>query len=135
MHAKPDTNQKQIVADLRDAGCRVINVSSLPGYQIEMEDTYEVKEGNRIEDPLDLFILSPCYRYWVQAEVKKNWHASFRPGQIAYFRSLGNWPPERPSGVPVIAIYDAGDALNWFHRRCGCEQCNQALLEWREKNG
>jgi hypothetical protein len=99
-----------------------------------MYDTYNVSEGDHIEDALDLFVLSLCYRHWVQPEVKSSLDAPFRPGQIAYFRSLGNWPPERPSDVPVIAIYNAGDVLNWFHRRCGCEQCNQALLEWREKN-
>jgi hypothetical protein len=99
-----------------------------------MYDTYDVNEGDHIEDALDLFVLSLCYRHWVQPEVKSGIDAPFRPGQIAYFRSLGNWPPERLSDIPVIAIYNAGDVLNWFHRRCGCEQCNRALLEWEEKN-
>lgn len=131
---KSDANQARIMAELRNAGCRAINVSSLPGHQMELYDVYGVREWDKIEDPLDLFIFSSCERHWLQAEVKSSIEASFRPGQIAYFRSLGRWPPEQSSDIPVIVIYDAGDALNWFFRRCGCEQCKTALLEWREKN-
>lgn len=130
---RPDANQNQIIADLREAGCRVHNVSSLPGYQIEIAEAIQIQHSDHIEDSLDLFVLSPCLIHIVQVEVKMDWDAPFTPGQQAYFRSLDEWPPENPRGKPVIVAYTAGDVLNWFMRRCGCRMCKEALLNWRKK--
>lgn len=132
---KPDSNQPQIIANLREVGCRVINVSSLPSYQIDIAETIQVRHSEHIEDPLDLFVLSPCWMHIVQAEVKTDLDAPFTPGQQAYFRSLDEWPPENPRGKPVIVAYHAGSVLNWFVRRCGCWMCKEALLEWRKRQG
>ena len=132
-HTKPDSNQAEIVADLRAVGCRVDILSSLPGHKIEMADAIQVRAGERIEDPLDLLVLSPCWMHLVKCEVKTDLNADFTPGQIAYFRSLDDWTPENTAGRPVIVAYTTGSVLNWFVRRCGCYKCREALLDWRKK--
>jgi hypothetical protein len=105
----------------------------LPGHQVEEADAIMVRPNDHIEDALDFFALSLCWMHIVQVEVKRDFDAPWRPGQIAYFRSLDEWPPENTAGRPVIVAYTAGSVLNWFVRRCGCYKCREALLEWREK--
>jgi hypothetical protein len=96
-----DGNQGQIVKELRAAGCVVIDVADLP--------------GDSKENPLDLFVLSPDRRTWVQVEIKVGLMADFKDHQIEYMRRLDVWPPEwRVNDVPVIVAYKAGDVLGFF---------------------
>jgi len=90
-HPKPDTNQAEIVAKLREQGMCVHDVSSLGG------------------DILDLFVggynLKTRRDEWVQVEIKTE-KGALTDGQQKY---LAKW-----IGLPVVIARNAEDVLQYF---------------------
>ena len=101
-HTKKDSNHSQVVADLREEGCTVIDVSDLP--------------GNEHANPLDLFVLSPSGKVWVQVEVKPSITAEFTDNELHYMARVNAGMP----GVPVIMATNAHQILAWFEGRQQC---------------
>lgn len=89
---RPDANEPQVVAELRESGFVVIRTSPLPG---ESE-----------HNPLDLFVGRPADGWpWIQVELKPDVFEEFTTNEIAYLKHVGVWPT--PFGltwrIPVIA--------------------------------
>jgi hypothetical protein len=99
-HARRDANHGKIVADLRAAGCVVVDVSDLA--------------SDTLDAPLDLFVLAPDRGRWVQVEVKPGLDAPFTISERAYLRRVDCWPPEEPGAAPVIVACSAQRVLAWF---------------------
>lgn len=102
-HTRKDVNQTAIMADLRAAGCVVVDVSDLAS------DTPDA--------PLDLFVLAPDRSQWLQVEIKPGLDAPFTLSERVYLQRVGAWPPEEPAGTPVIVAYSARRVLDWFAKQ------------------
>lgn len=93
---RPDANEAETVAELRESGLVVIRTSPLP--------------GDEAHNPLDLFVGNPADGVpWLQVEIKPDIFAEFTTNEMAYFKMVGVWP--QPFNLswrrPVVAAVDA----------------------------
>jgi hypothetical protein len=111
-HPRPDANENEVVAELRESGFVVIRTSPLP--------------GNEDDNPLDLFVGKPSKGWpFIQVELKTDIYAEFTTNEIAYLKKVGLWPNpfNQTWRIPIVAatsargIVDALKKLRLAQRR------------------
>lgn len=91
-HTLKDANHPEMRGILRQVGCLTIDTADLPGHP-----RY---------NPLDMFVLGPSRRVWVEVEVKVGPDAPFTKDERAFLELVGAWPPWEPHDVAVLAAHD-----------------------------
>jgi len=89
-HPKPDANQAEVIADLRQCGLVVHDVSSLGG------------------DCLDLFVGDPATGDWLQVELKDE-GGRLTPRERAYIA-------QHIYRLPILIAWDSEDVLRALGR-------------------
>lgn len=96
-HTRHDQNHKALARTLTCLGFIVIDVADLP--------------GDPKAHPLDLFVLDPIHRRWVQVEVKVTRKSSLTPYEREYMSRFA-------SGEPVIIATCVEDVIEYFQTYC-----------------
>lgn len=98
---KPDENEPEVVAELKEAGFTVIRTSPLPG-----DERY---------NPLDLFVGKPEAGWpWIQVEIKVDVFAQFTTNEIEYLKCVGVWPTpfNLTWRIPIISATSASEIVD-----------------------
>jgi hypothetical protein len=126
---KPDANQRQVVEELRDDGYTVIETAALPGHP----------EHN----PLDLFVLDPAKKVWLQVEVKVSHLEPFTDNERLYLEKYGIWPTpyNLVGGIPIVAATDVIEIKRAFKaleerwkNKCKCKSGKSGATTIRAGN-
>jgi len=97
---RPDENEPEVIAELRQSGFVVIRTSPLP--------------GNEDHNPLDFFVGKPSEGWpWLQVELKTDLYASFTPNEEMYLKNTGVWPTpfNLTWRIPIVAATSARQVI------------------------
>lgn len=97
---RKDANHNEILTQLREDGCIVVDVADLAN-KGDPEKNY----GH----PLDAFVLPPNGEGWIQVEIKADAMSPFTDEEIKYLDRLNLWPPPTFSNDPIVVIRSAED--------------------------
>ena len=105
-YPRPDGNQKQVLAELRAAGCCCIVTAKLA--------------GNEKENPLDVLVIAPDFSRAVLVELKTGPRAGFKPHQEKFLRLAGVWESrfQARRDKCVMAAWTAGQILDSLGVKC-----------------
>jgi len=109
-YPKPDANEREVIAELRESGFVVIRTSPL--------------KGNEDHNPLDLFVGKPSKGWpWIQVELKTDIYAGFTANEIAYLKKVGLWPTpfNQTWRIPIVTATSADGiitAMKKLRRSC-----------------